>query len=96
MRGYVALPPVSFCGVGDETGADKDLRIDPRGNATSIAWAGQALPGIICSVSHDSLHHELSLIGTCLGGYRGKIWITNMRPWRQTGHCHNEEPVSSS
>ena len=26
---------------------------------------------------------------TCLGG---KIWVTSMRPWRQTGHCHNEEP----
>ena len=27
---------------------------------------------------------------TCLGG---KIWVTSMRSWRQTGHCHNEEPV---
>ena len=54
---------------------------------------GPSLAGIFCSVSHDSpLHHELTLIDTCLGGHRGNT----MRPWRQTGNCHNEEPVSSS
>jgi len=29
------------------------------------------------------------LIDTCLGTLRGKIWVTSMRPWRQTGHCHS-------
>jgi len=42
-----------------------------------------SLPGIICSVSDDSpLHQEVSLIDTRLGGRRGKIWVTSMRPWR--------------
>ena len=83
--------------LGDEIGAGKNLRNDPRANTASIAWPGQACPGMICSVSHDSpLHHELSVIDTCLGGRRGKIWVTSMRPWRQTGHCHNEELIGSA
>ena len=62
-----------------------------------VRKARPSLPGMIRSVSHDSLlHQEVSLIGTCLGGHRGTIWVTSMWPWRQTGHCHNEEPVSSS
>jgi tRNA-splicing ligase RtcB (3'-phosphate/5'-hydroxy nucleic acid ligase) len=45
-------------------------------------------------VRHGEMHK--SLIDTWLGGRRGKTWVTSIRPWRQTGHCHNEEPVSSS
>ena len=32
------------------------------------------------------------MIAASLYGLRGKIWVTSMRPWWQTGHSRNEEP----
>ena len=66
--GCVALPPVSCHGVGGSDWCVK--KFSPR-----CAWqhrfyrlARPSLPGIVCSASNDSpLHHEVSLIDTCLG-----------------------------
>ena len=46
------------------------------------AHPGPSLAGIFCSVSHDSpLHHELTLIDTCLGGHRGNKHAALATDW---------------